>query len=234
MSIFKKIFGSKQTEKTADELIKKTDFESEGYINLGKSIYPVLRDINDVKLAISEGINPIIKDAFIDGIVVCYILDSGDNFELISENHLKQFHLTKDDVKSVAFRNLINQINSNIKIKVEDHTAKNPDMRPFLSVEFNTNLNPSIMLLDEFWETKAKEITKSDILAVAMPAKNLFYFTTLEDIVSFDTMTYFGKVLYEASIEDNLHLTKNIYVRKNGNWILCDKTDEQIEELLKN
>lgn len=234
MSIFKKLFGSSKTAKaTTDKEIKKTDYESDGYINLGKSIFPVLRSKTDSKLLISENINPILKDDFIDDIVVCHVLDIGDNFELISENHLKKFNLTKQDVKDVAFRNLINQINENIKIKVEDHRDKNPEMRPFLSVEFNSNLNPSIMLLEEFWETNAKEITKSDIIAVSMPAKNLFYFTTLEDIVSFDTMTYFGNVLYEASIEDNLHLTQNVYVRKNGNWILCDKTDKQIEKLLQ-
>jgi uncharacterized protein YtpQ (UPF0354 family) len=234
MNIFKKIFSSsRKKEEITDKHIKKTDYESEGYVNLGKSIYPVLRDKNDAKFSISENINPIIKDNFIEGVVICYILDIGDNFELISENHLKQFNLTKDDVKNVAYRNLINQINGNINIKVEDYRDKNPEMRPFFSVEFNSNLNPSIMLLDEFWETNAKEITKSDILAVSMPAKNLFYFTTLEDIVSFDTMTYFGNVLYEASLEDNLHLTQNTYVRKNGKWILCDKTDEQVEELLE-
>lgn len=233
MSIFKKIFGSKQTEKIPNENIEKRDYKSEGYINLGKSIYPVLKDVNDAKLAISEKINPIIKDAFAEGIVICYILDTDENFELISENHLKSFNLTKEDVKNVAYRNLTNQVNSNIKIKVEDHRDKNPEMRPFFSVEFNSNLNPSIMLLDEFWESNAKEITKSDILAVSMPAKNLFYFTSLEDIVSFDTMTYFGKVLYDASILDNLQLTQNVYVRKNGNWILCDKSDEQIDKLLR-
>lgn len=234
MSILKKLFGSSNnTKATIEKEIHKTNYESDGYLNLGQSIFPVLRAKTDSKLLISEKVNPILKDNFIDDIVVCYVLDIGENFELISENHLKKINLTIDNIKEVASRNLINQFNENIKISVQDHRDKNTEMRPFLSIEFNSNLNPSVMLLEEFWEKKAPEILKSETIAISMPAKNIFYFTSLEDIVSFDTMTYWGNILYEASIEENLQLTKNSYIRKNGKWILWDNTEQHLEKLLK-
>jgi hypothetical protein len=48
---------------------------------------------------------------------------------------------------------------------------------------------------------------------------------------SFRTMRPVANQMYDASVEDGIHLTKNTYIRKNGKWILFLDTPEQMEEL---
>lgn len=180
---------------------------------------------------VAENAGPLIAEHLSDGILTCYVLDMGYNFELVTQSRLQKFGLSPADVKQVAVRNLINKVNANCKIGVMDLSARNPACKPFYRVEVDSNFNPSVMLLDEFWETTAKSIAKSDTIAVSIPAKNLLFFSDLKLMESFRTMRPVASQMYEASISDGIALTTNTYIRKNGKWILFLDTDEQMDEL---
>ncbi len=100
--------------------------------------------------------------------------------EMIADSHLKDFGLKLEDVKAVALRNLKNKLNQNCKIGTMDLSAMNPQIKPFFKVEMDANYNPSIMLIDEFWEQAAKPAAKTDLIAVSIPAKNLLFFSDLK------------------------------------------------------
>jgi hypothetical protein len=112
-----------------------------------------------------------------------------------------------------------------------DLSDQNPQIKPFYRVEMDNNFNPSMMLLDEFWETTAKQIVKSDTIAVSIPAKNILFFSDMKLMESFRTMRPVANQMYDSSVQDNIQLTKNTYIRKNGKWILFLDTEEQMAEL---
>lgn len=105
------------------------------------------------------------------------------------------------------------------------------ESKTFYKLEMDANYPPSMMLVDELWDNTAKEIVKSDTIAVSIPAKNLLFFSDMKLMESFRTMRPVAEHMYQASIKDNIHLAKNTYIRKNGKWILFLDTAEQMEEL---
>lgn len=232
MSFLSKLFGKSQpSAKTPDTPIEDVKKDREGYVSVGQSIFPIIKSEGDPRIKASLNTNPILSEKIADGIVLCYVLDMGNNFEMISKKHLADFGLTLDDVKKVATRNLVNKVNANCKIQVMDFSAQNPQIKPFYSIQMDNNFNPSMMLLDEFWETNAKAIVKSDTIAVSIPAKNIIFFSDMKVMESFRTMRPVASQMYDASVQDGIHLTKNTYIRKNGKWILFLDTPEQMAEL---
>lgn len=242
MSLFKKLFGSKKENSsetlnssrsdglnTPIEEVKRT---TEGYINLGRSIFPVLKREDDEGIKITENINPLVKIQFIDGLVLCFVIDTGEKLERISQSRLKQYNLDTDIVLNTAIRNLVDKINENLKIRIHDYSSSNPEIKPFYGIEFDSNYNPSIMLIDEFWDTTAKEITKSDLIAVSVPATNIIFMSDFKLMESFRTMIPFASSLYDGSLQERLQLTKDTYIRKDGKWIKFLDTEEQFMELM--
>ena len=247
MSLFKKLFGSKegkesskQTEKPVKEVknqldkpIEEIKKEREGYVSLGRSIFPVIKNEDDprIKMAQNSKGNQIITSPIAEGIVKCYVLDIGDKFEMISKSHLEQFGLDEEIVDNTAIRNLMDKFNQRNGVSVQDFSKQNPKSKPFFKLEMDANYPPSMMLIDEFWDVTAQEIVKSDRIAVSIPAKNLLFFSDYRLMESFRTMRPVAQSMYDASIQDNIQLTTNTYVRKDGNWIKFEDTPEQMEEL---
>jgi uncharacterized protein YtpQ (UPF0354 family) len=232
MSFLSKLFGKDKSDNAQlNKSIEEVKKDREGYLNIGQSIFPVIKNEDDPKIKMSLTGNPILTEKISDGIALCYVLDMGNTFEMISQKHLNDFGLTIQDVKQVALRNLTNKVNLNCKVGVMDLSDQNPQIKPFYRVEMDNNFNPSMMLLDEFWETTAKQIVKSDTIAVSIPAKNILFFSDMKLMESFRTMRPVANQMYDSSVQDNIQLTKNTYIRKNGKWILFLDTEEQMAEL---
>lgn len=247
MSIFKKLFGSKnkkeestenqkankERHKSLDTPIEEIKKERDGYISVGRSIFPVIKSVSDPRIIMSEkstGIK-LITEPIAEGIIKCYVLDIGDKYEMISESHLKQLGLDKEIVDNTAIRNLVDKFNEKNGISIQDFSQYNPKSKPFYKLEMDANYPPSMMLIDQFWDNTAKEIVKSDRIAVSIPAKNLLFFSDYRQMESFRTMRPVAQQMYDASIEDNIHLTTNTYIRKDGQWIKFEDTPEQMAEL---
>lgn len=247
MSFFKKLFGSK-TEKRVPEKEGKTNQEKanpldkpveeikkerEGYVSLGRSIFPVIKSVDDPRIVMSQksSANKIITSPVAEGIVKCYVLDIGNTFEMISESHLKQFGLDQEVVDNTAFRNLVDRFNERNAVSIQDFSNHIPKAKPFYKIEMDANYPPSMMLIDEFWESTAREIVKTDRIAVSIPAKNLLFFSDFRLMESFRTMMPVAQQMYNVSIQDNIQLTTNTYIRKDGRWIRFDDTPQQWEKL---
>jgi uncharacterized protein YtpQ (UPF0354 family) len=233
MGLFDKLFGKKE-EKTKSILetpVEEYKKKQEGSVNIGQSIYPVFKRKDDPKINMLKGSQAVIKVDFLDDLYLCFNLDMGTHYEMVQNELLEKTNLTIDELKSASIRNLINKVNTNCKVGVEDFSQNISGAKPFYSVQFDNDLNASIFLIDDFWETNGKEITKSDRIAVSMPAKNLIYFSDMRLMESFRTMRPVGNHMYNASIEEGIQLTEKTYIRKDGKWILFLDTDEQLAEL---
>ena len=203
----------------------KSDFipnpeNQEGYVKLGDHIFPIIKSSDDPHFQSTlKSDNPIIFDELAEGIVIIYAIDLGDHLEMIAQSHLEKFGLKHQDIKLVAERNIRLKIRENCQISKIDLSRQIKDARPFFQVEMDNNLNPSIMIVDEFWE-QAEKIADSKLLAVNIPAKNLLFFSDKNEISSFVAMKSFAQQMYKASQNDHIELTNNTYLRKNGQWLL--------------
>ncbi len=224
----KKEETSKMSMETSIENYKK---ERDGGVSIGQSIYPIFKRKDDPKINLLKGSQEVIKIDFLDDLYLCFNLDMGAHYEMVQYELLEKTNLTIEDLKATALRNLTNKVNFSCKVGVEDFSEGIPQAKPFYSVQFDNDLNASIFLLDNFWDTQAQEIAKSDRIAVTLPAKNLIYFSDMRLMESFRTMRPVGIHMFNASKEEKIHLTDKTYIRKNGKWILFLDTEEQLEEL---
>lgn len=232
MSFLKKLFGNgKNTKDGLATPVEEVRQSREGFVSVGKSIYPIIKNADDQKIQLAKNVNPIITRPLAEKLVVCYLLDFGDNFEMISQNHLRDLNLTADDIHAVAIRNMVNKINAGCKIGKEDYSNVQPAIKPFYSIHTDENLNPSIMLIDEFWEQAAKQFVTSDTIAVTIPAKNTIYFSDMKVMESFRTMRPIASQMFDLAREKGIELSTDTYIRKNGKWILFLDTEEQMAEL---
>lgn len=233
MGIFDKIFKRKENslKTTLDTSIENYKKQIEGGLNIGQSIYPVFKRKDDPKVNLLKGSQDVVKIDFLEDLYLCFNLDLGHHYEMIQNELLEKTNLTIDQLTNTAIRNLVNRINQSCKIGVEDFSQDIPAAKPFYSIHFDNDLNAMAFLIDGFWETTAKEITKSDRIAVSMPARNLIYFSDMRLMESFRTMRPVAAHMFSASIEERIHLTEKTYIRKDGKWILFLDTEEQMEEL---
>jgi uncharacterized protein YtpQ (UPF0354 family) len=187
---------------------------------LGKRIFPLVRSAKDPRFSKNRMTsNVFITSELADGIVMVYGLDIGDNFEIINENHCERFHIDKEELFSIAKRNLLNKTSGNIDIEQVDFSQNIENAQPFYRARLDDNLDTSLMLIDEFWE-HVSAMLKTDLIAVNLPAKNLLYFASLEQMLSFRTMRPVSRNMYDVSRKDGIEITPDTYIRKNGKWVL--------------
>lgn len=233
MGIFDKLFGKRASTPmtTLETPIEQYKTQQGDTVNIGQSIYPIFKRKDDPKVNILKGSQDVIKVDYLDDLYLCFNIDMGTHYEMAQMGLLENTNLTIEDLKAAAIRNLTNKISLNCRVGVEDFSENFPDTKPFYSVQFDNDLNATMFLVDNFWETTAKEITKSDRIAVSMPAKNLIYFSDMRLMESFRTMRPVGNHMFNGSVKDGIQLTDKTYIRKDGKWILFLDSDEQLAEL---
>lgn len=234
MGLLGKLFGKKDSQPVGmslDTPISEVKKDREGFVNVGQSIFPIIKEAGDPKITMFSNNHAIIADPLCDELVTCYVLDMGDKFELMSQSHLQNFGLGVQELRQVSIRNLIKRVNENCKIVEVDMSEQYPQSKPFYRVDMDVNFNPSMMLLDEFWESTVRSVIETDTIAVSIPAKNLLLFSDMKVMESFRTMRPIANQIYDASVSEGIALTTNTYIRKNGKWILFLDTEEQWEEL---
>ena len=186
--------------------------QSVGFVSIGRSIFPVIKTADDsqIQRAIQRS-NPLITSEISEGLVVCYVRETADNLELVTEAHLGPFLMSREDIIKAAKRNLAERAKESMRTR-----TMNPD-NPFYRGILDKKFDSSLMVIDEFWEI-ATDFVKSEKLAVSIPARNIILFSSPEVVESFEAMRLAASTFYEESIKDELQLTENIYIRENGKW----------------
>ena len=225
--------GKKPTKTPPSPLDQTTEeyIRNRQSISVGKNIFPMIKPHDDSRILASRFTsNPVITRELAPGIVITYGLDTGQGFEMITNNHCKQFCISDQELAALSARNLLTRTDGRINIEKMDFSSSIPEAEPFYRVRLDNNLDSSVMLVDHFWK-QASNMLKTDLIAVTLPAKNTLYFADYHSIFSFRLMRPFSGRMYEASKQDRIEISPNTYVRKNNRWILFDDTEKQHMEL---
>lgn len=191
--------------------------QSVGFVSIGRSIFPIIKATDDQQIARAQGRNnPLITEALAEGIVVCFVRETVENLELVTEAHLALYLMKREDIVKSARRNLAERVRDSARIRtINPESGGKPFYRAILDKKFET----SLLVVDEFWE-KATELLQSPEIVVSIPARNMLYFADKNSIESIEAMRKEAITAYEAGIADELQLTHNMYTKENGSWVL--------------
>jgi uncharacterized protein YtpQ (UPF0354 family) len=231
--ILNKIFGKKENvekevKKKVEEENKQIDVKkSTENLKLSEIIYPAIKRADDGRIISSNQENPIITKKFIEDLVIVYNLDFGDRFEMLSNSRLNEINLPIDVIHQHAINNLRKKATNNIGYMDIDPPEEIKGGKSFQRIMLDNNFDPSLMLLDELWPQFSKNLNDK-LVGVCIPAKNILAISTFsDDNISYRTMRILAKQTYEASKSENIELTNESYVWKEGRFIKFLDTEEQ-------
>jgi uncharacterized protein YtpQ (UPF0354 family) len=101
-----------------------------------------------------------------NGLLALYVVDEGDAFTFVQQRHVSEAEIALDDLHALALQNLATRAKGNVVIRREGR---------LYSVLLDGNLDASLLLLDELWESAFAGFV-SGSFAVAVPARDVLAF----------------------------------------------------------
>lgn len=228
MSFLKKLFGKKDEEKKpGQQQHPGRDLEKEGYINLGKSIFPLVRNKNEPKfnMQMPSGSELCVKPIAGD-LLVAYVVDTEKGFEYINTNMLSKYALTFEELEKTGLRNLFNKTEGNLQIQaIDTRDEKSPDGAPFFRIILDGTYDVSLLIGQNFLG-KMKEIVKDEVVAFAAPRRDVLLLSPATNKLTLAQMALTAGSLFINATNDNNNtaLSNQILIRKNGEWMAVENT----------
>lgn len=232
MSFFKWLFGKKGSEKPAKDnqsALYNTNLERQGYVNPGRSIFPLVRNKNESKFAIPmpEGSELCTKPLAGDLLVV-YVVDTEKDFQYLNYGIIKQYGLSLEDIEKAGLRNLFDKTDGNLQIQtIQTNNENNPDGLPFFRIILDGTYDVSLLTGPGFLE-KMKEVVKDDAVAFAAPRKDVLLLSPVSNKVTLSQMGLTAGTLYINAVNDdnNTALSNEILIRRHGQWTAYENSAE--------
>lgn len=221
MSFLKKLFSKKEQKQEEDR-----------GINLGESVYPILKTATDPLLQIGKNTDQALSTYEIaEDLRLLIGLDVGDQFQYLKQSDLEKFGFSQRDLINAAYHNIGPRLQQELKVGQSRFSQGEHMFYEFL---FDPNHLGALILMDEVWKQMALDKLKLKAVVAAMPAKNILMFSDLFDLPSTVNMYQTNKLVYEASKEDNIEFSENLYIRLGANnWKIYDMPNVDHTQLLR-
>lgn len=233
MSFFKRLFGKKDSEKPAKEnptVPYDTILERQGYINLGRSIFPLVRNKNESKFAMQMPAGSELCTKPIAGdLLVVYVIDADKEFQYINYGMVEKYRLSFEDIEKAGLRNLFGKTDGNLQIQtIQTSNENNPDGLPFFRIILDGTYDVSLLAGGNFLD-KMKDIAKDDAIAFAAPRKDVLLLSPVSNRMTLSQMGLTAGTLYINAVNDdnNTALSNQILIRRNGQWTAHENTAEE-------
>jgi uncharacterized protein YtpQ (UPF0354 family) len=232
MSFLKKLFGKTDQEKEVandQASYPVRNLEKEGYINLGRSIFPLVRNKNESKFTMQMPpgselcVKPIAGD-----LLVAYVADTGKDLEYFNYNLVAKYGQSFEELEKAGLRNLFDKTEGNLKLQTFDTKGeKNPDGAPFFRIILDGTYDASLLVGQNFLE-KMKEVVKDEVIAFAAPRRDVLLLSPVSNKLTLAQMARTaGSLFINATNENNnTALSNQILIRKNGQWTAIENSDD--------
>ncbi|MDR0194083.1 MAG: DUF1444 family protein [Myroides sp.] len=217
MGIFSKLFSNKRHQAISSTTSRNTNKRQKN--DLGY-LYPQIRSTDDSSFIEDITNSDALTVGFVEGLVICYVLDNGEGFEQFTKRHLIEYGLELEEVTKIAYQNLVQRFKKNSQVGEFELDGQETERSPFYTINFDDNLNASVMLIEPFWRIDAISTVGSDLIAVSLPAMDICLFTNFREQEDFNLMKGMGQGAYITAKSKEREVTEKIYIRKNGKWIL--------------
>lgn len=170
-------------------------------------------------------------DEFAEGLVICYVVDGEGERELVSNVLLREVDITEEEVRKIAYHNLIKRFKTHKQIGVVEFDDTSLNYLEVHTLTFDDDFNTSVLLMDEFWDITAINEIKGRTVAVIVPTVGTCMFIPVQSLNALRTFKSLAESVYESAAASNSEVSDNVYVRKNNEWVKFLDTEEQYCEL---
>lgn len=139
-----------------------------------------------------------------NGLLVSYLVDTGDCFEYVSERRRTSAGLSEEELNRIAISNL-EGLENNKEIQVVKYEN-------IFAVLWDGNFEASLLLLDRFWENDYAFLVPNGAVA-ALPSRDVLAFCDANSSVGIQELR---EVISRTDEADHL-ISKNLYRRKHEN-----------------
>ena len=224
MSFLKKLFGKTDQEK---EIVQnkheqpERNLEKEGYVNLGRSIFPLVRNKNESKFTMQMPVgSELCVEPIAGDLLVVYVVDTKNGFEYFNNNLVAKYGQTFEELKKAGLRNLFDKTDGNLQIQTMDtKDENNPEGLPFYRIILDGVYDVSLLIGDNFLE-KMKEFVKDETIAFSAPRKDVLLLSSVSNKYTLTQMALTAGTLFINATNENNEtaLSNKILIRKNKQW----------------
>lgn len=231
MSFLKKLFGkTEQTVETQPTVQPEKTLEQQGYINLGRSIFPLVRNKTESKFTMTmpKGSELCTKPIAGDLLVV-YVVDTEKGFEYFNYGMIEKYGQTFEELEKAGLRNLFDKTDGNLQIQtIDTKDEQNPDGLPFFRIILDGTYDVSLLIGQNFLD-KMKEVVNDEVVAFAAPRKDVLLLSPVTNKLTLTQMAMTaGSLFINATNENNnTSLSNQILIRKNGQWTAYENSADE-------
>jgi len=232
MGFLRKIFGkTEQPVETQQSTVQpEKTLEQQGYINLGRSIFPLVRNKTGSKFTMQmpKGSELCTKPIAGDLLVV-YVVDTEKGFEYFNYGMVERYGQTFEELEKAGLRNLFDKTNGNLQIQtIDTKNESNPDGLPFYRIILDGMYDVSLLIVQNFLD-KMKEVAKDDVVAFAAPRKDVLLLSPASNKLTLTQMGLTAGSLYINAVNENNNtaLSNQILIRKNGQWTAFENSADE-------
>jgi hypothetical protein len=157
-------------------------------VELSEPDCPVLRELNN-------------------GLLVSYVVDTGNEFTYVQNRHLAQEKITPDELHAIGIGNLVSEAGSR-GIQVSTH----PNGEMF-AVLMGGNFEASLILVDALWDEGFRQFVSGDYV-VAVPARDILAFCDAGSAAGLKEL----RALCQRGESYDHPISNRLYRRRGSTW----------------
>jgi uncharacterized protein YtpQ (UPF0354 family) len=146
---------------------------------------------------------------FVGPLIVTYVVDTGDAYDLLQQRHLTKDGIDRDAVHGIGLNNLARLASERARV------------RPFknvFAITMGGDFEASLMLLDPLWDEFFRRFVQGDY-AVAAPARDILTFC---DAASTAGVAELRELVRRVFPDGDHLLSEHLFVRRDRAWHRLD------------
>lgn len=156
-------------------------------------------------MALGEHDAPVLRELG-NGLLVAYVVDSGQSFEYVQSRHLLKAGIVADDLHVTAMNNLL--------VFMGERTRMQPHGNIF-AMFLDGNFESSLLLVDQLWDQALVAYAQNGFV-VAVPARDVLAFTDGNSAAGIAELRGLVSKLFPNG--DHL-ISQDLFKRQSGRWL---------------
>lgn len=169
-------------------------------------------DTNGPAITVSRTETPVLR-SYVEPLLLSYVVDAGNYFELVQERHLEQDGLDDQTLHRIGLKNLAQLVG-------QRPTRVHP-YRDIFAVTMGGDFEASLLLLDPLWDQHFRQFVRGDYAAV-VPARDVLAFCDASSTAGLDELRQVVQRVFPGG--DHV-LSDRLYVRRSGSWSLLARIE---------
>jgi uncharacterized protein YtpQ (UPF0354 family) len=161
--------------------------------------------VPDNSIVLSREDSPVIKELG-DGLLVCYVVDTGNSFEYVQFRHLDKDGISPDELHRIGLLNLAILANGRLRVAPQGN---------IFAVLLDGNFEASAILVNAYWDDGFRQFVTGDY-AVTIAARDILAFCDASSEQGIKELQDVVERLKSAGVDHPI--SDSLYIRREGRW----------------